>query len=218
MRRLGQWLIALALAGGAQELAAQDGYPVAPRPLPDAEEVTLATSAAPAAISGAADVYAVRGTGPVKLRAGTNGVACMVSRDLHGGSSYPICFDREAARTVMQRELLENTLRSSGLAEEEVQQRVQAGYADGSLPRPVKPAISYMMSPRQVLFSDGSKSGRRVGAWSPHLMIVMPHLTLAQLGLDSTARVDVLQLDRPGQSDAQLIVKVPTWSDGNPAR
>jgi hypothetical protein len=142
----------------------------------------------------------------------------MVSRDLHGGSSYPICFDREAARTVMQRELLENLLRSRGLSEEEVQRRVKAGFADGSLPRPNKPAITYMMSPRQVLFSDATAKGRRVGAWSPHLMISMPHMTRDQLGLDSAANVEVLQLDRPGEPDALLVVKVPRWSDDSPAR
>ena len=218
MRQLRPLLIVLALMGPTHRLAAQEGYPVIPQPLSDAEEIALATSAAPAAISAAADVYVVRKTGPVKLRSGTNGVACMVSRDLHGGSSYPICFDREAARTVMQRELLENALRVRGLSEAEVQRRVQAAFTDGSLPRPTKPAISYMMSPRQVLFSDATEKGRRVGAWSPHLMISMPHMSRDQLGLDSAARVDVVQLERPGEPDALLIVKVPRWSDDSPVR
>jgi hypothetical protein len=104
------------------------------------------------------------------------------------------------------------------MREDQVQQRVKARYADGSLKHPAKTAISYMMSPRQVLFSDASKDGRRVGSWHPHLMISMPNLTASQLGLDSTANVDVLQIDRPGEPDALLIVKVPSWSDGSPAR
>ena len=98
--------------------------------------------------------------------------------------------------------------------------------AQGGYPVPPSPladaeeiaAMSYMMSPKQVLFSDASSSGRRGGPWSPHLMINMPHLTPAQLGRDSTANVDVLQVDHPGQADAQLIVKVPQWSDGSSAR
>jgi hypothetical protein len=211
--RFAGWSIALAL-GAAPALTGQESYPVPPRPLADAEEIPLATSAAPAAISSAAAVYAVRGTGAVQLRTGTNGVICMVSRDLHGGSAYPICYDAEAARTVMKREVLENVLRASGKSEDEVRERVRAGFADGSLPHPTKPAISYMMSPRQVLFSDPGSAGRRVGAWSPHLMISMPNLTTSQLGLDSTSNVDVLQIDHPGEPDALLIVKVPRWSDG----
>jgi hypothetical protein len=209
-------LILSALAAGVADLAAQSAYPVPPRPLPDAEEIALATSAAPPVIAAGADVYVIRASGPVKLRAGTNGLACMVSRDLHDGSRYPICFDREAAATVMQREMLENRLRTSGLDEAKVQERVQAAFADGTLRQPSGPAMAYMMSPRQVLFSESAESGRRVGAWHPHLMLYLPRLTRAQLGLD-TADVDVLQLDHSGEPDALLVVKVPAWSDGTAA-
>ncbi len=217
MRHLGPCLTALSLSV-TPGLAAQDGYPVVPQPLPDAEEIALATSAAPPEISGDADVYVAGKSGALRIRSGTNGVACMVSRDLHGGSSYPICFDREAARTVLQRELLENSLRMNGHPEEEVRRRVEAAFADGTLQRPDKPAVIYMMSPRQVLFSAPDKSGVRVGAWSPHLMIVMPHLTPDQLGLGAESMPDVLSIERPGQPDAQLIVKVPRWSDGSPVQ
>ena len=99
-----------------------------------------------------------------------------------------------------------------------MQQRVAAAYAKGSLHHPAKPAVSYMLSPNQVLFSDASASGRRVGPWHPHLMLSMPNLTTAQLGLDSSATFDLIQLDKPGQPDALLIVKVPSWSDGRPDR
>jgi hypothetical protein len=135
-------LIVGAFAAIVVDLAAQAAYPVAPRPLPDAEEIALAVSAAPPAIAAGADVYVVRPSGAVKLRSGTNGVACMVSRDLHDGSRYPICFDREAAASVMQRELLENTLRAGGLAETEVQQRVKAAFANGTLRQPGGPAVA----------------------------------------------------------------------------
>lgn len=214
MRRHIGGLLLVALVHDGPRLVAQSSYPVAPRPLPDAEEIALATSAAPPSIGAAADVYAVRATGPIKLRAGTNGVACMVSRDLHDGSRYPICFDREASATVMQRELLENTLRAKGLTEEKVQERVKAGFADGSLRQPDKPSLAYMLSRSQVLFSAAAADGRHVGAWHPHLMLYLPHLTRSQLGLD-TADVGVLQLDHPGEPDALMVVKVPNWSDGS---
>jgi hypothetical protein len=74
-----------------------------------------------------------------------------------------------------------------------------------------------MMSPRQVLFSSPNAEGVRVGAWWPHLMIVMPGVSPDQIGLMERSTVDVIQLnaDRAGQSE--LVVKVPTWSDGRPA-
>ena len=85
-------------SASAQSGASGKGYPVIPRPLPDTEEIQLARSAAPAEISGAASVYTIRDGKPHLLIQGTNGCACMVSRDLHAGSVYPICFDVEATK------------------------------------------------------------------------------------------------------------------------
>jgi hypothetical protein len=141
----------------------------------------------------------------------------MVARDLHEGSRYPICFDSEAARTLLLRELKELTLRASGMTEAQVQSAVDAAYKSGELKSPSKPAIAYMMSPRQVLFSSASAEGRRVGAWHPHLMIAMPFVTRAQFGLSAESSVDVISLDHEGTAAAQLVVKVPAWSDKTPA-
>src|SRR3954462_3756722 len=97
-----------------------EGFPERPRPLPEAEEIALATSAAPAEISAKATVYVLRATGPARAREGTNGCTCMVSRDLHKGSLYPICFDQEATQTAFPRELMELRLRFEGKNEAEV--------------------------------------------------------------------------------------------------
>src|SRR5262249_24718483 len=143
------------------------GYPVPPRPMPEAEEIALARTAAPAEISAAADVWVLRASGPAKARAGTNGCSCIVSRDLHEGSLYPICVGREASGRVLKRELMELALRARGHSEAEVQRAVDAAFASGELQTPAKPAVSYMMSSKQVLFASSNADGRRVGAWSP---------------------------------------------------
>lgn len=193
------------------------GYPAPPRGLPEAEEIALAVSAAPEEISAQADVYVLRGTDYVKVRSGTNGCACMVARDLHDGSRYPICYDQEGARTSMAREIMEGSLRAKGLAEAEVQRRVTAAYGSGALRMPAKASMAYMMSPRQVLFSDPDSSGFRVGAWSPHLMLMLPNVEPQQLGLAAQSNVDILQIHSRGSGHSELIVKVPTWSNGQPA-
>jgi len=169
--------------------AQASAYPSAPRPLPEEEEIALARSAAPAEISAAADIYVLRADGPVKVRHGTNGCSCMVARDLHEGSRYPICFDREATRTVLHRELKELELRAKGLSEDDVQRAVAAAYDRGELKPPSQPAMAYMMSSQQVLFASPHADGRRVGAWSPHVMIYMPGATGEQFGLASTSKV-----------------------------
>jgi hypothetical protein len=189
-----------------------EAYPERPRPLPEPEEIALATSAAPAEISTKAAVYVLGATGPVKARDGTNGCTCMVSRDLHKGSLYPICYDQEATRTAFPRELMELRLRFEGKNEAEVKSAVTAAYADGTL-HPERPSVVYMMSSRQVLFSSPLPEGRRVGAWHPHLMIAMPNATEEQLGFGEDGSAGELQLDHAGEAEAQLIVPVPSWAD-----
>lgn len=191
-------------------------YPAPPRPLPEADEVALALSAAPAEISSHADIYVLRGTDYVNVRTGTNGCACMVARDLHEGSRYPICFDQEGARTSLRREMLEGSLRAKGMSEADVQGKVTAAYASGEPRRPAKASLTYMMSPQQVLFSSPDSSGVSVGAWSPHLMLILPNVDPDQLGLAPESQVSILQIHRQGAGHSELIVKVPTWADGKP--
>ena len=213
-------VIAFTAAVATSQASAQSttGYPVRPRPMNEHEEIALAVSAAPSEISQAADVWVLRDGGPAKARAGTNGCACMVSRDLHDGSLYPICFDREATRTVLKRELMELTLRAAGKSEEEVQRAITAAYDRGELVTPAKPAVAYMMSSRQVLFSSPLAEGRRVGAWSPHVMIYMPGATGEQFGLAKESKVTQFFVSDDGTRGAHFIVKVPQWADSLPPR
>ena len=208
--------LALACAGavaGAQP--APNGYPVKPVPLADSAEISLAVSAAPAEVSDLATVYAVRDGEVLTLRRGTNGAACMVARDLHGGSLYPICYNPEGARTVLKRELMEVRLRSLGIAEDSVKRAVTAAYAKGELETPRAMALAYMMSPRQVLFSKPDAEGRRVGAWHPHLMFYIPGATPGMFGLKGEDG-EPIALGSSGTPQAEVIVKVPQWADRTP--
>jgi hypothetical protein len=206
-------LLSYASTGGAQ--AAPNGYPVKPVPLADSVEIALAVSAAPPELSNQATVYAVRVGQVVTLRRGSNGSACVVARDLHGGSLYPICYNPEGARTVLARELLEVRLRSLGASEDSVERAVAAGYASGRLEPPKSLAMAYMMSPRQVLFSSPRPEGRRVGTWHPHLMFFVPGATPSMFGL-SSEDAEPISVSGSGTPRAEVVVKVQTWSDGTP--
>ncbi len=200
-------------AVAAPLLGQAEAYPERPQPLPEAEEIALAMTAAPAEVSAKATIYVLRATGPTRAREGSNGCTCIVSRDLHRGSRYPICYDQEATRSLFPRELMELRLRFEGRSEAEVKRAVTAAYADGTLPHPARPAVVYMMSSRQVLFSSPNPDGRRVGAWHPHLMIALPNATGEQLGFGEDGSAGNLSLDHPGEPSAQLIVPVTWWAD-----
>lgn len=198
--------------------APASAYPAPPRSLGETEEIALARTAAPEEISANADIYVLRGTKFVKARAGSNGCACMVARDSHEGSRYPICYDQEGARTQLWREMLESSLRAKGRTEDEVERAVGDAYAKGELRRPTRASVAYMMSSSQVLFSSPRAEGKRVGAWHPHLMLLLPEVAPEQLGLAAKSRVDVIQIHSKGPSHSELIVKVPKWSDGTAVR
>jgi hypothetical protein len=206
-------LVTFAAAAGAQ--SAPNGYPVKPVPLADSVEIALAVSAAPPELSNQATVYAVRDGQVLTLRRGSNGSACVVARDLHGGSLYPICYNPEGARTVLARELLEVRLRSLGASEDSVERVVAAGYASGQLEAPKSLALAYMMSPRQVLFSSPRPEGRRVGSWHPHLMFFVPGATPSMFGL-SSEDAEPISVSGAGTPRAEVVVKVQKWSDGTP--
>jgi hypothetical protein len=206
---------AVPVAAGTQTTSGHS-WPVPPRSLGEAAEVALALSAAPAEVSANADVYVLRNAKYVKVRTGTNGCACLVGRDYHEGSRYPICFDQVASTTWLQREITAGELRAAGVPEDEVQRRIDAAEAAGELSWPSRPGVAYMMSRHQVLFSSPGRDGVRVGAWWPHLMLILPGVTSAQLGLAAESKVRELQLQPRGDQHAELIVKLPAWSDGTP--
>lgn len=174
--------------------------------LPEDYEVALARSAAPRELSDSADVYVLGPDGHVKVRTGTNGAACLVSRD-HPESLYPICYDPEAARTVLHRHLERQRLRVSGLPEDSIAVRM----AEDRSPIPQRAAVTYMMSRHQVLYSGE----RRVGTWHPHLMIYMPGLTPADVGTDGLENGN-LSISAPGTPDAHFIVMTNEWTDAPP--
>jgi hypothetical protein len=202
-----------ATSASAQSRDARRAYPVIPRPFADSEEIRLARSAAPTEVSGAASVYTIRDGKPHLLLAGSNGCACMVSRDLHEGSLYPICYDVEGTKSVLPRELMEVSLRSQGRSEAAVIRAVDSAYQTGILRPPATLAVAYMMSSRQVLFSTPLPEGQRVGAWHPHLMLFVPGASPEQLGLRPDSRVDVLAVGAPRTKRAEIIIRVPGWAD-----
>lgn len=205
-------LLFAAPVAGAQTATS---YPSPPRGLPEADEIALAQSAAPAEVSSLADVYVLRGTEYVKVRSGTNGCACILVRDYHEGSRYPICFDREGTRTLLPRYVMEGNLRAQGVPDAEIDRRTADALARGTLVAPSRPLLAYMMSPRQVLFSSPDSAGRRVGAWYPHIMMSGVGITAEQAGLPRGYRW--VQAGGRAGTLHEFVVLVPVWSDGSPA-
>jgi hypothetical protein len=176
--------------------------------LPRDREIVLARSAAPPDVSAPARVLVLERGGFVEAESGTSGVTCLVNRS-HHASLEPHCYDAEGSRTVLPYHLKEAELREQGLGKDEIARRLAEELGAGRLRPPARPAMTYMMSPHQVLY-DGE---RRVGAWRPHLMIYVPFITAADLGLGDTPSLSAAAVSDPGTPWANIMIVLPAFAD-----
>lgn len=173
-----------------------------PRPLLErADEIALARSAAPSALSDSATVYVLTDSGYEVAVQGTNGAACYVSRDwLH--SIEPHCFDAEGAASVFPMAMRRVELLHLGRTREEADRDIADGLLSGRFRLPGRPVVSYMLSAAQRLVSD---DGREVGAWQPHVMIYYPYWT------GPGASGPHVMLSDAGKPTASLVIVVPSF-------
>lgn len=158
--------------------------------LPQDEEIALARSAAPAPISDHATIKVLTESGYEVVAEGENGFVCLVMRGWTAPTytpqqlrnlvyspdiRAPICFDPEAARTVLPYYELRTKLGMAGLPPDEIAAGVEAAYATGQLPRRDGVSFAYMWSADQYLFPSA-------GAWHPHLMVFAPYYDNAMVG------------------------------------
>ena len=171
----------------------------------EAEEIALARSAAPAEVTDGATILVLLEGRYRTAAEGSNGVTCMVSRSLPL-SLEPICYDPEASRTILALEIRRVEMRLSGLSPEEVDQRIAEAIGSGELLLPQRPAMAYMLSAGQILYSDAETS---VGAFVPHIHLYMPYATAAQFGgLGAGPPVAPAVMSDEGKPTANLIVFV----------
>lgn len=208
MRRLGRITLAgAAIAWSPHRGEAQSG-PADYVRLGEVEEIALARSAAPGQVSDDATVWVLRDGRYEIAVEGSNGNHCFVARSMPL-SLEPVCYDEEGAATVLRWEFEYFRLRMAGTSESEREAALARAIETGVIPIPDRPAMSYMMSSGQRLFDP--ESGRDAGNWRPHLMLYIPGLTPEQIGL--TRMTPTMQVARPGEPMAHLVIVVPDFVD-----
>lgn len=209
------------LLGGAlccAALASDDKPPISAYLLDQAEEIALARSAAPTAVSRDASILVLHETGYDKVKTGSNGFTCLLQRSWCNPTAWgtgmfwnprirvPICYNPEATRSVLPDYLLRTELVLAGRSMEEIDAEVRRAYGSGKLRPPGPGALGYM-------FSSGQWLGPAVGAFRPHMMIYMPYMTDTEAGgfpLGSRYPHVFIGAGRP---DAALVIPVPELDD-----
>lgn len=158
--------------------------------MPQASEIALAKSAAPANISDHATIKVLTTSGFNVVHQGDNGFVCEVMRafsaptyspaqfrDLVYDSSVraPICFNPQAAREVLPFYELRTKVAMQGKDPEEIAEGVEAAYARGQLPKRSGVSFAYMWSADQNLAPG-------IGAWHPHMMVFAPYYHNSMIG------------------------------------
>ena len=224
------WCVALAgvvLAGAVLAGSAQgkpEAYPVA-APMSEyriadrAAEIALARSAAPASISGDAEVLVLGRDGYTTAAKGTNGFTCLVERGFAAASDDavfwnprirgPICVNAAAARSYLPTVLLKARLVLAGKSRAEISQAVKSALASRKLPALEPDAMCYMMSKDQYLSDDGVH-------WHPHMMWFVPGDAAKAWGGNLEGSPTYATAD-PEDGMTIFMVVVDHWSDGTPA-
>ncbi len=193
--------------------------PVEQYMMPEDAEVALARSAAPASISGRADVMVLRSDGYATAVKGASGWVCMVERGWASNTNAPDfwspklraphCFNPPAARSFLPIYLMKTKMVMAGeRSKEKILQATETGLKSGKLPALEPGAAAYMMSKQQYL-------GDRDQHWHPHVMFFAPGDQTKTWGAE-LAESPVIAANDPEEHCTILFVVAEKWSDGTP--
>lgn len=194
-----------ALIGSGTTIAAPRDF----TPMTRDQEIALVVSAAPEHLRAGVGVWVFGEAGYEQVRPSSNGFDCLVQFGRPPSEMLsPICYDREGAETLMQRDLLSARLRVEGRSDEEITQAIRDGYANGSLLAPRKPGVAYMMSTE---FSRKTASGEREAFFPPHIMFYAPYGRNEDFGFNPAhaGTTDGPWILGQGQPGAYIIVTPP---------
>ena len=218
-------VLCAARPGGAAD--AKNPYPTSMAPLDQYlmdrnDEIALARSAAPPSIAKDATVMVLGRDGYQTAVKGTNGFVCNVDRswmDQFDNSPEfwnpkrrgPVCYNPQAARTVLPINLIRTRLALAGKSKAEMKEGMKAAIEKGELPALEPGAMAYMFSKQGFLNS-------KCGNCAPHLMFYVPVKDAKTWGAGAPdSQISVApHFNGAPEPVTEFIVPVPEWSDGTP--
>jgi hypothetical protein len=181
-------------------------------------EIALARSAAPASISGNAEVMVLGPKGYTTVAKGSNGFVCIVERSWGAATDFPQfwnpkmrgphCFNPPAVESFLPIYLMKTQLVLAGKSKAEILAATNSAFEKKKLPALEPGAMAYMLSKGQYL-NDGAK------AWHPHLMMFVSGDAEKTWGANLPDS-PVIAANDPEERVTIFMVWVSQWSDGTP--
>jgi hypothetical protein len=182
-------------------------------------EIALARSAAPESISRDAEVQVLGRHGFETAVKGKNGFVCLVERSWTSTADAdfwnpkvrtPICYNAEAMRTYLPRNLKRTELILAGLTKAQVDEAIFAAVAKKDLPTIEPGAMCYMMSKQGY-------GGDSVAHWPSHVMFFYSQFDPASWGAN-LPNSPVFAMSDEHEHLTMFAIGVQHWSDGTEAR
>lgn len=220
-------MVTLFLGGARQVVLAEGASRAYPNMAPLAQylspsrddEIALARSAAPPAISAAAEVLVLSAKGYETAVKGSNGFVCLVVRSWDNNFDSPQfwnprlraphCFNEPAARSVLPTYLRRTEWVLAGVSPTEMLERTKSALATHQIRAPEVGSMVYMMSKRGYL------GDAVAGPWYPHVMFILPRVAGSEWGADLKDSPIFSDSTRP-EPLTVFFVPVGRWSDGTP--
>jgi len=190
-------------------------------------EIALARTGAPSSISQDATVMVLTPHGFETGAEGKNGFVCIVERawtsPRESGEFWnpknrsPICYNPQAARTVLPYTYMRTKLALAGKSKDEILEGVKAAVEKKGLPSLEPGAMCYMISKQAYLTDKGLTHD---GAHNlAHMMFYTPRISPADWGanMDNSP----IMIDPRAKGDPEpfnvFMMLTGSWSDGSPA-
>jgi hypothetical protein len=182
--------------------------------MPESLEIRFASSAAPPHLRDNATIYVLDpGKGYVIARQGTNGATCIVVRSdwqwpsppLRDDVYWPVCYDSEGSKTLLQDYFYAAELRARGMNSEQVHDAVTKRFGTSASPNPSRTGVAYMIAPIMRGFTSGAKP---VTMNMPHYMFYAPGVKDADIGGHGFSKQYPFILDMSRGRDDYIILLV----------
>jgi hypothetical protein len=177
--------------------------------MPESLESRYALSALPPHLRDGATVYLLDpAKGYAVSRKGTNGFNCIVvrsdwqfpTRPFRDDIFWPVCFDAEGSKTLMQDYVTAAELRARGMDAKQVHQEITKKFGTAAYPNPARAGVAYMIAPI-IRTVDDTNVPEPKTMNMPHYMFYAPNVKNSDIGGKPISQYPFMLSMSPGRDD-----------------
>jgi hypothetical protein len=180
--------------------------------MPETLELRYALSALPPHLRDNSTTYVLDpAKGYVLSHQGSNGVSCIVvrsdwqwpERPFRDDIFWPVCFDAEGSKTLLQDYIYAAELRAHGVDAKQVHDEVTKRFGSASYPNPVRSGVAYMIAPVMRGFTNATEPATMN---MPHYMFYAPNVRDADIGGNGYGPYPFMLSMYPGRDDVIIML------------